>query len=205
MSCECKYTENSHGWSIYKKCKDCKDKFQRERKYKIPCRISAPRMCASRVEDQANLDCILANLEENVNAMNCLEIGITFKPVWDSYGHDFIRKMVKGTFERILKSRARALKMLHQTDTMKLPYVKLVYEISPGGHFHYHGFISGFTRDEIEELRKVMKVYVGRTELKTVQYMDSYIEYMLKRYTKERSQYKQIMEHWDIQVKLKIN
>lgn len=114
----------------------------------------------------------------NVNQHSNLEFTITFKPqLHNNLSNMALRGIVKGTLVSILKgSRFNN-------------YVKLLYEISPSGMYHYHGVISDFTREQIMILRKQFNKYIGRTEIKQITHWENYLDYVTKRYTEEEFKY----------------
>jgi len=128
----------------------------------------------------------------NVNQHSNLEFTITFKPqLHNNLSNMALRGIVKGTLQSILKgSRFNN-------------YVKLLYEISPSGLFHYHGVVSDFTREQIMILRKQFNKYIGRTEIKQITHWENYMDYVTKRYTEEEFKYYggYIHEEYDITLK----
>jgi len=70
--------------------------------------------------------------------------------------------------------------------------------------FYDHRLISKASKETLERIRTSCNFYIGRTRINTIKYFDSYIEYILKRYTKERTTYDFLEGHkYDLIIKKK--
>lgn len=125
-------------------------------------------------------------IENNVNEMNCNEITITLKPRIAVMEYMYVRSFIKETIKACLGN------------TTKDSRIILLYEISNSGMFHYHGILSNVSLNALNNIRKNLNEYVGRTEIKYIRNMPAYINYMLKRYTKERENYDNIDNKYDL-------
>lgn len=127
---------------------------------------------------------------DELNDKNAQGITITFKPKYQELDRPVLRAMVDSVFKVLFEERSIKVQR-----PMKHPKVILLYEVSSCGKFHYHGIMSDFPIDMIEEVRKAFSI-IGRTEIKGIKYWDSYKKYILKRYKDET--YSMIHEELDI-------
>lgn len=109
-------------------------------------------------------------IKREIDEMNCQEITITFKPSLMQTSDLTLRTIVHGFLQNILEGKAR---------------LALIHEYSDAGRFHYHGIISGATKKILSTIRKQMTLHIGRIEIKTITYFDSYLRYMTKQVIEE--------------------
>lgn len=118
---------------------------------------SPPRSASGECEEQW--------IKDNIDQMNCVEITVTFKPKLQNTTDLTLKEITKGILEQCMEGRGKVI---------------LLHEYSSGGLFHYHGIISGVSRKILSVIRKNFTLHIGRIEIKTITYFESYVNYMLK-------------------------
>lgn len=108
---------------------------------------------------------ILDWIKSNIDDMNCVEITITYKPSLQNTTDITLREITKGSLKACMGDTGNAI---------------LLHEYSKGGHFHYHGILSGCTKKILSTIRKQFTLHIGRIEIKTITYYESYLNYMTK-------------------------
>lgn len=117
----------------------------------------------------------------------CSELSITMKPHLQQLNPMFVRNFIEVIVDGVCDKYCGS--------------VDLLYEISPHGLLHWHGIIHGFGVDILRELKTHLSKFIGRTELKMIIHYEDYVEYILKRYTKEFKNYnKGIKEKYDVTI-----
>lgn len=106
----------------------------------------------------------IACIKDSVDAMNCVEVTVTFKPALincaDMALKAVIEKLLNGHFER-----GTAI---------------LYHEYGGNGRLHYHGIFSSMSRKTLSGIRKFFSEHIGRIEIKQITYFESYLRYMTK-------------------------
>jgi len=113
-------------------------------------------------KQQQFIDAIKVDLDE----LNCVEITVTYKPQLSMTTDITLKEITEGIFRSILDHKYCSLHLYH--------------EYSDGGRFHYHGILSGCTKKLLSTIRKQFTIHIGRIEIKTITYMESYLRYMTK-------------------------
>lgn len=150
--------------------------------------VKSPPKKGKRVTDPIEAQAQYANIKRHLMSRDCKEqseICITLKAQLHALNIHFVRAYIVAIIESI-------------TDKVQM---NLFYEISPRGKMHYHGLFSGIGNDTIRSISKALQRRIGRIEIKHILKYESYIDYILKRYTKEFSKYDRgINEHYDISI-----
>lgn len=141
---------------------------------------------AEKASDSPAYDRYISWILKHINQMNCNEITITLKPKIACMEYMYIRSFIKQVFRACFGNTPKDSKVI------------ILYEISNSGMFHYHGIITNASVNALNNIRKNLNMYVGRTEIKHIRNMTAYINYMLKRYTTERDNYETIEEKYDL-------
>lgn len=102
-----------------------------------------------------------------VNDMDSVEITVTFKPTLINSTDNTLKELTKGLLARCIGTSYFAVAVL-------------CHEYGKNGRFHYHGIISRCTKKTLSNIRKQFEHYIGRIEIKTITYWDSYLQYMTK-------------------------
>lgn len=122
---------------------------------------------------ESRLDNIRHRIISHVNQMDCVEFTVTFKPSLQTAPDISLRDLVEESIRNILLDEM-------QKHPSRTPTVTLMHEYSKTGMFHFHGILSGCLKKTLNTIRKQFNHYVGRTEIKTITYFDSYIDYIMK-------------------------
>lgn len=133
-------------------------------------------------------------IENNINQMHCKELTITFKPLLEGLDPAYLKALLKVNIKNIMKN--------YVPKKGGMGIIGL-YELSEVGRYHYHCIVTNWTKDGLAALVKLLRQNVGRTELKQIRFFETYKDYMLKRYTKERDTYTDIHAEWDLIIKQK--
>lgn len=99
--------------------------------------------------------------------MDSVEITVTYKP-----------SLINNT-DRALKHITRAI-ISNCIHNQKNSTAILIHEYGKNGRFHYHGIISRCTKKTLSTIRKQFELHIGRIEIKTITYWNSYLQYMTK-------------------------
>lgn len=122
---------------------------------------------------ESRQDAIRSLIRERVDPMDCVEITVTLKPSLQGAPDISIWHLVRESMSNIIYEEI----FKHPKRT---PTATLMHEYSKTGMFHFHGILSGCLKKTLNTIRKQFNHYVGRTEIKTITYFDSYIDYMTK-------------------------
>lgn len=109
----------------------------------------------------------IAMLKQHVNDMNCQEVTITYKPKLQLTTDITLKTITEGLLKNIIRFGCGYF----------------YHEYSDGGHFHYHGILSGVPKKTLSDLRKQFTLHIGRIEIKQISYFESYLRYMTKQLT----------------------
>lgn len=104
-------------------------------------------------------------IKRYINDMDCVEITITYMPKLMNTTDITLCALTKETLKQCMKGIGNAI---------------LYNEYSSVGRFHYHGILSGVRPRCLSAIRKNFSRYVGRIEIKTISYFNSYLNYMTK-------------------------
>lgn len=107
---------------------------------------------------------LIAKIKSGVNEMNCVEVGITYKPGWINAPDNVLRDMTQCTIFECLEG---------------MGYGCFIHEYAHG-RFHYHGILSEVTQKKLSVIRKTFETKIGRIEIKTISFYESYLKYMTK-------------------------
>lgn len=106
----------------------------------------------------------IACIKESIDDMDCVEITITFKPTLINTTDVTLREIVHDTINSCFE-RGTCI---------------LFHEYGSNGRLHYHGILSSMTRKVLSVIRKQFEIHIGRIEIRTITYMESYLRYMTK-------------------------
>lgn len=106
----------------------------------------------------------IACIKESVDDMNCVEITITFKPTLINTSDIALRSIVHDSINACFE-RGTCI---------------LYHEYGNNGRLHYHGILSSVSKKDLSTIRKQFEIHIGRTEIRTITYYESYLRYMTK-------------------------
>lgn len=128
-----------------------------ERRDKIPCRLSAKK--------QRLFDLVPLAIREMAEVGT--EITITFRPHYRArYSEPKIRSFLRN--------------VLYGNITNPDASIILMPEHGTSLNLHYHGIITGLSTQELNQLQVDINTFCGRSEIKCIQYTQSYADYICK-------------------------
>lgn len=104
-------------------------------------------------------------VKSHVDELHCVEVQITFTQQLIKRPDKVLRKLCKGLFEKCMENKGTAI---------------FYHEYSDIGRFHYHGILSKVSPQRLSTIRKEFEHYIGRIEIKTISFFESYLIYMTK-------------------------
>lgn len=104
--------------------------------------------------------------------MDSVEITVTFKPNLINASDITLKKLTKGLILQCISNKPNVTAIL-------------IHEYGKNGRFHYHGILSRCTKKQLSTIRKQFEHYIGRIEIKTITYWNSYLQYMTKEISDE--------------------
>lgn len=132
-------------------------------------------------------------LLNDINFMSCSEFTINPKPEFvaclsDAAIRDKIEKHLRRCIVVSIKYMARYYDTSEDTIKKNIsPDIFLVGEHGKEGFckLHYHGIIKGMPNDMLSHFMKLVRKNIGRSEIKSIRYDESYRKYIFKSYHEE--------------------
>lgn len=108
-------------------------------------------------------------INDSIDPMDCVEVTITFKQGLINAPDISLRSIVHDGLDAMFE-RGTAI---------------LYHEYGKNGRFHYHGILGSMSKKTLSTIRKQFDLKVGRIEIKTITYWESYLNYMTKELSDE--------------------